>query len=219
MQLLLDTHVVLWALADDPALPDAARDLITDERNSIWVSAVSIWEIAIKHGLGRGDMPLSGLDALRYCLAAGDRCIDLRAEHAGALLEFRADAGRAECGIAPAGSRHTTRVAIAAHESLTGLGDIAEARDVKPIGPTALVIGIGTFGQHADGGQRVGVIHQVATHHVRGIREPVRESLRFRVEQELRGGDRGRAAEHHLGLIGGADLRVRVDHANASDTP
>ncbi len=85
MQLLLDTHVVLWALADDPALPDAARDLITDERNSIWVSAVSIWEIAIKHGLGRGDMPLSGRDALRYCRAAGYRWIDVRPEHAAAV--------------------------------------------------------------------------------------------------------------------------------------
>jgi len=85
MQLLLDTHVVLWALADDPDLPDRARTLISDERNTVWVSAVSIWEIAIKHALGRGDMPISGEDALGYCRSAGYRWLDMRPEHAAAI--------------------------------------------------------------------------------------------------------------------------------------
>jgi PIN domain nuclease of toxin-antitoxin system len=67
MQILLDTHILLWALADDPTLSDEARFLLCDGRNQLWVSAVSIWEISIKHALGRGDMPLSGRDALGYC--------------------------------------------------------------------------------------------------------------------------------------------------------
>ena len=85
MQILLDTHVVLWALVDDPALPAKARALIEDDRNTLWVSAVSIWEISIKHALGRGDMPLSGRTALGYCRDAGFRWLDLRPEHAAAV--------------------------------------------------------------------------------------------------------------------------------------
>lgn len=85
MQILLDTHVVLWALADDPSLSGEARALLSDERNAIWVSAVSIWEISIKHALGRGDMPLSGMKALGYCRVAGYRWLDIRPEHAAAV--------------------------------------------------------------------------------------------------------------------------------------
>lgn len=85
MQILLDTHVLLWALADDPVLPAKARALIADDRNTLWVSAVSIWEISIKHALGRGDMPLSGTTALGYCRDAGFRWLDIRPEHAAAV--------------------------------------------------------------------------------------------------------------------------------------
>jgi PIN domain nuclease of toxin-antitoxin system len=88
MQILLDTHILLWALADDPTLPEEARSLLSDERNQLWVSAVSIWEISIKHALGRGDMPLSGGDALRYCRLAGYRWLDVRPEHAAAIEDL-----------------------------------------------------------------------------------------------------------------------------------
>ncbi len=85
MQILLDTRIVLWALVDAPALPSKARALIKDERNTLWVSAVSIWEISIKHALGRGDMPLAGATALDYCRDAGFRWLDVRPEHAAAV--------------------------------------------------------------------------------------------------------------------------------------
>ena len=48
MDILLDTHVFLWWDSDDPALSAAARGRIADPDNSIYVSAGSIWEIAIK---------------------------------------------------------------------------------------------------------------------------------------------------------------------------
>ena len=88
MQILLDTHILLWALADDPALSQKARALLIDDRNRLWVSAVSIWEISIKHALGRGDMPLSGNDALGYCRSAGYRWLDIRPEHAAAVEDL-----------------------------------------------------------------------------------------------------------------------------------
>lgn len=53
MRLLLDTHILLWALSDDPALSEGARTAIVDGRNEVLVSAVSAWEITIKKALGR----------------------------------------------------------------------------------------------------------------------------------------------------------------------
>lgn len=55
MRLLLDTHVLLWAASDSPRLPMAARHLINSAENSLWFSAASVWEVAIKSGLGRND--------------------------------------------------------------------------------------------------------------------------------------------------------------------
>lgn len=64
MSILLDTHVLLWALADDPALTDAARRAITDASNRVLVSAVSAWEITIKKALGKLRAPDDLVDQL-----------------------------------------------------------------------------------------------------------------------------------------------------------
>jgi PIN domain nuclease of toxin-antitoxin system len=53
VNLLLDTHVVLWALTDDPSLSAEARAAIVDGTNRVVVSAVSAWEIVIKRSLGK----------------------------------------------------------------------------------------------------------------------------------------------------------------------
>lgn len=82
MNLLLDTHIALWAIVDSPRLSAKARKLILAPRATVWVSAASIWEIAIKHGLGRGDMPLSGEAAMAHFRAAGYRLLPIEPEHA-----------------------------------------------------------------------------------------------------------------------------------------
>jgi len=71
VRLLLDTQIALWTLAGSPRLGDKARTLITDPANEVFVSTASIWEIAIKHALGRGDMPVSGTRAAELCALAG----------------------------------------------------------------------------------------------------------------------------------------------------
>jgi len=53
MNLLLDTHVFLWAVDDDPNLSPAARTAITDGRNLVYVSAATAWEISIKRNVGK----------------------------------------------------------------------------------------------------------------------------------------------------------------------
>ena len=88
MNLLLDTHVALWAITDSPSLPRSARDLVDSPRSSVWVSAATVWEIAIKHGIGREHMPVSGQDALRYFRESGYRVLPIEAEHAAAVEDL-----------------------------------------------------------------------------------------------------------------------------------
>jgi PIN domain nuclease of toxin-antitoxin system len=57
VRLLLDTHALLWWLADDRRLQAGARKAIGDVGNEIYVSAASAWEIAIKAGLGKLSAP------------------------------------------------------------------------------------------------------------------------------------------------------------------
>lgn len=88
MNLLLDTHVALWAITDSPRLPHEARELIESPRSTVWVSTASVWEISIKHALARGDMPVSGRDATRYFEASGYRLLAIEPEHAAAVEDL-----------------------------------------------------------------------------------------------------------------------------------
>lgn len=88
MNLLLDTHVALWAITDNPKLPQKSRDLIASPKTTVWVSAANIWEIVIKHSLGRGDMPVSSRDAMRYFQESDYRFLAIEAEHAIAVEEL-----------------------------------------------------------------------------------------------------------------------------------
>ncbi len=55
MKLLLDTHLLLWAASEPQRLSKQARTLIADAENELLFSAASLWEVAIKRGLGRED--------------------------------------------------------------------------------------------------------------------------------------------------------------------
>ena len=64
MKLLLDTHALLWALADQERLsPNAKRAIISDE-NLVFVSMVSLWELTIKQGLKKINLPANLFDKL-----------------------------------------------------------------------------------------------------------------------------------------------------------
>ena len=64
MRVLLDTPILLWWLADDPALPERASDTIANADTAVVVSAATAWEIAIKKAIGRLEAPDDLLDAL-----------------------------------------------------------------------------------------------------------------------------------------------------------
>jgi PIN domain nuclease of toxin-antitoxin system len=57
MNLLLDTHVLIWALENNPTLSDKVRNAIIDGKNMIFVSSASVWEISIKKALGKISVP------------------------------------------------------------------------------------------------------------------------------------------------------------------
>lgn len=64
MNLLLDTHVLLWWLDDHPTLSEKAKTAIADGRNLVLVSAVVVWEIRIKQALGKLKVPRNFRNAL-----------------------------------------------------------------------------------------------------------------------------------------------------------
>ncbi|WP_434665918.1 type II toxin-antitoxin system VapC family toxin [Paraburkholderia sp. A3BS-1L] len=79
MRLLLDTHVFLWAVKDEPRLTKVARKLIADA-DEVYVSSVSIWEAAVKVGLGKLDVDIDLLVA--EIEASGFSELPVRAVHA-----------------------------------------------------------------------------------------------------------------------------------------
>lgn len=62
--MLLDTHVVLWWLTDDPTLADQLKETI-DQEIDVFVSAVTVWEVAIKQQLGKITAPADLPEAIR----------------------------------------------------------------------------------------------------------------------------------------------------------
>lgn len=63
MTYLLDTHIFLWWLNDDSRLPNAARDVISHGSNTVYLSSVSVAEMAIKSSNGKLQMPVSIAEA------------------------------------------------------------------------------------------------------------------------------------------------------------
>lgn len=82
MRILLDTHIILWAVTDSPKLPDAARNMIQDAGNQIYFSSASIWETAIKHSMAPEQLPVSSRKLLQYARESGYVELPITAEHA-----------------------------------------------------------------------------------------------------------------------------------------
>ena len=87
MRLMLDTHAFIWAVAGDRALTAAARRLMTSAE-AVYVSAVSIWEVAIKAPLGKIDADC--VELLAAVEASGFIELPVRARHASAVAELPA---------------------------------------------------------------------------------------------------------------------------------
>lgn len=79
MRLLLDTHVLLWAVLNDPRLTHAQRQAI--EEGEVYLSAASVWEIGIKRALGKLEVPE---EVFEIAVDAGCRPLPISWTHAEA---------------------------------------------------------------------------------------------------------------------------------------
>ena len=85
MKLLLDTHLLLWAAGSPERLPFAARELLDDPQSVPIFSSASLWEVAIKSGLGRHDFHVDARLLRRGLLDNGYDELPITGEHAVAL--------------------------------------------------------------------------------------------------------------------------------------
>lgn len=95
MRILLDTHIMLWALAGDERLPDKARRFIENPDNEICYSILSLWEIELKRCAHPDLMPVTALDVAGYCEQAGYEQIVVRDQHIYRLSELQREPGTA----------------------------------------------------------------------------------------------------------------------------
>ncbi len=94
MKLLLDTHLLLWAASGDRQLSPTARAMLEDPANTLHVSAASLWEITIKHRLGRHDFRIDPIRLHRGLRENGYEDLPITAAHAlaaGALPMLHKD--------------------------------------------------------------------------------------------------------------------------------
>ncbi|MFJ1253780.1 type II toxin-antitoxin system VapC family toxin [Cupriavidus sp. CuC1] len=85
MKLLLDTHLLLWASGAPERLSGTARALLEAADNELFFSAASLWEIAIKRGLGRADFQADARLLRRGLLDNGYSELPVASEHAVAI--------------------------------------------------------------------------------------------------------------------------------------
>ena len=91
MRILLDTHVFIWWDGEDPALSRDLREAIADPANEIYVSAASVWEIAIKRRRGKIAFARGISDAVTDNSFLALPITPDHAEHAGGLPRHHGD--------------------------------------------------------------------------------------------------------------------------------
>ena len=72
MNLLLDTHVFIWMLDGDKRMSQYARELIEDQDNNLYMSVASVWEMTIKSGMGRLNVPTPPTTLIKDHIYAND---------------------------------------------------------------------------------------------------------------------------------------------------
>ena len=88
MRVLLDTHVLLWALAQPHRLDDETRATIESGATEVLFSVASIWEIAIKAGLGRADFGVKPAEIARAAVDTGFVELAIRSDAAALVAEL-----------------------------------------------------------------------------------------------------------------------------------
>ncbi len=85
MNYLLDTHILLWILAEPDKVPRPMRRIVEDTKNRVWFSAASVWEAAIKDPLAKGDFAAEPAAIWSAARETGIEDLTVTAEHAVAV--------------------------------------------------------------------------------------------------------------------------------------
>jgi len=88
LNLLLDTHLLLWAASEPQRLTAKARTLLLDPANHLLFSAASLWEISIKNGLERTDFNVDPRRLWRMLVINGYRELPVTSEHTVAVNDL-----------------------------------------------------------------------------------------------------------------------------------
>ena len=88
MEILLDTCTLLWTINDPDKLPDEVIQIINDNRNDVFISNTSIWEIELKHLKNKELMPYDSKDVLNAINDSNFRIINLRNEYIMGLKDI-----------------------------------------------------------------------------------------------------------------------------------
>ena len=129
MRILLDTHIAIWAINDDKKLNAPARKIINNPDAAIMISAVSIWEIAIKHALGRARddaVPFTGADALKIFRQFDFEMIDIVPEHAAMIEELAPIHGDPFDRLLVAQAMHEGLTLLTHDQTLSAYGDFVQ---------------------------------------------------------------------------------------------
>lgn len=84
MKLLLDTHALLWVLADPDRLASGTQSSLADSANAVFVSVVSLWEIVVKRRIGKLDADIASINA-QLAPASKLQLLGISAQHLHAL--------------------------------------------------------------------------------------------------------------------------------------
>ena len=81
MNILIDTHIALWATAKSSLLTAKMRDMLVDENNTVFYSIVSVWETLLKHTSHPDDFTLTDAEFDSLCDRTGFQFLELKKEH------------------------------------------------------------------------------------------------------------------------------------------
>ena len=88
MRVLIDTHVLIWYLNGDKVLPSRTADILSNNDNKLFVSTISLWEIAIKISLGKLELSLSLKQIEEYLKDKDVELLDIKFEPLIKLLDL-----------------------------------------------------------------------------------------------------------------------------------
>lgn len=81
MKLLLDTHILLWAMTRNPEVSDKVWNMVADPDNDVYYSTASVWEVTIKHMAKPEKMKITGQQLAKHCATLGFRMLPITDDH------------------------------------------------------------------------------------------------------------------------------------------